>query len=123
MPATLTREENGLYIFRFSGVVKRSEFGRGQDVLEHEIDSGKHPRILAIAENFDGWETGADWNDLDFQLTHGNEIEKIAIVADPRWEVEALAFAGAGFRKAPVRFFPTSQLAAARVWLAESNGG
>jgi hypothetical protein len=121
MPATLERETNGLYVFRFSGVVKRSEFGRGQHVLKQEIDSGKQPRILAIAENFEGWESGADWNDLDFQLTHGNEIERIAIVADPKWEVEALAFAGAGFRRAPVKFFPTGQLAAARVWLADAQ--
>ena len=75
-------------------------------------------RILAILEDFTGWEQGADWNDLDFQLTHGNEIGKIAIVGDPRWEPQALAFAGAGFRRAPVKFFPSSQLEEARTWIA-----
>jgi hypothetical protein len=74
--------------------------------------------VLAILENFEGWEKGADWNDLDFQLSHGNEIAKIAIVGEPRWEPDALAFAGAGFRRAPVKFFPASQIAEARAWLA-----
>jgi len=32
--------------------------------------------------------------------------------------VGALAFAGAGFRAAPVRFFPPDQHAEARAWLA-----
>jgi hypothetical protein len=62
--------------------------------------------LLAILENFEGWERGADWNDLDFQHSHGNEIAKIGIVGEPRWEPEALVFAGAGFRRAPVKFFP-----------------
>ena len=52
-------------------------------------------------------------------LTHGSEIARIAIVGDPKWEAQALAFAGAGFRKAPVKFFPNEQEAAARAWLAE----
>ena len=51
--------------------------------------------------------------------THGNEIAKIAIVGEPRWEPEALAFAGAGFRRAPVKFFPSDQQARARAWLEE----
>ena len=35
----------------------------------------------------------------------GDKISKIAIVAEPRWETLALAFAGAGVRRAPVKFF------------------
>jgi SpoIIAA-like len=62
---------------------------------------------------------GADWNDLDFMISHGGKISKIAIVAEPRWETLALAFAGAGVRRAPVKFFPTSELEQARSWLAE----
>ena len=56
---------------------------------------------------------------LDFLLSHGGEIARIAIVAEPRWEVQALAFAGAGVRRAPVKFFTPDQLAEARAWLAE----
>jgi len=70
-----------------------------------------------ILENFKGWERGADWGDTTFFETHGDRIDKIAVVADPKWEVEALAFAGTGFRRAPVEFFPADQLTSARVWL------
>jgi hypothetical protein len=118
MPAKIQRETNNIYVMHFSGIVKRSEFGAGQNALARDIDAGTQPRVLAILENFEGWEKGADWNDLDFQLSHGNEIAKIAIVGEPRWEPDALAFAGAGFRRAPVKFFPAGQLAEARAWLA-----
>lgn len=117
MPVNIQVELNNVFVMRFSGVLKRSEFGAGQGKLAREIDAGVQPRVLAIAEDFEGWEKGADWNDLEFMLTHGHEVAKIAIVAEPRWEPGALAFAGAGFRRAPVEFFPTSQLAEARAWL------
>jgi len=118
MPAEIQYDQNGICVMRFSGTLKRSEFGEGQDAMALQIDKGEQPRILAILESFTGWEQGADWNDLDFQLTHGNQIAKIAIVGDPRWEPQALAFAGAGFRRAPVKFFPISQFAEARAWVA-----
>ena len=106
-------------VLRISGILKRSEFGAEQSALARNIDIGSKPRLLAILEDFEGWERGADWNDLDFLISHGGEIAKIAIVAEPRLETLALAFAGAGIRRAPVKFFPPNQLAQARAWLAE----
>ena len=50
-------------------------------------------------------------------VKHDDQIEKIAIVGDPKREPEFLVFAGAGFRQAQVKFFPSTQLAQARVWL------
>jgi hypothetical protein len=52
-------------------------------------------------------------------ISHGGKISKIAIVAEPRWEALALAFAGAGVRRAPVKFFPPNEPEQARSWLAE----
>ena len=76
-----------------------------------------HVKVLVILEDFKGWEHGANWGDTAFFETHGHQIDKIAIVADAKWEVEILAFAGAGFRRAPVKFFPAGQLTSARAWL------
>jgi hypothetical protein len=119
MPVQIDYEPKHLIVARFQGVLKRSEFGGTQNAAAKEIDAGFQPRVLAILDGFQGWERGADWNDLDFMLTHGNEIAKIAIVGDPRWETEALAFAGAGFRRAPVKFFPADGETQARAWLSE----
>ena len=117
MPIEIEYEPNDIYVLRISGVLKQSEFAAKQSALADKIDVGAKPRVLALVENFKGFERGADWNDLDFLLSHSGEIAKIAIVAAPRWEVQALAFAGAGVRRAPVRFFPSDQLSAARAWL------
>ena len=118
MPAKIDYEPNDICVLRISGSLKRSEFAAEQSAVARKIDIGAKPRLLAILDDFKGWERGADWNDLDFLLSHSGEIAKIAIVAEPRWETQALAFSGAGVRRAPVRFFPSDQLAAARAWLA-----
>ena len=105
MPIEIEYEPNDIYVLRISGTLKQSEFAAEQADIARRIDSGSKPRVLVIGEKFEGWERGADWNDLDFMISHGGEIAKIAIVAEPRWEVQALAFAGAGVRRAPVKFF------------------
>jgi len=117
MSVEIENEPNNICLLRISGVLKRAEFGASQSAIGQNIDAGAQPRVLAILENFEGWERNADWNDLDFIFSHGDAIAKIAIVGEPPWEVEALAFAGAGFRRSPVKFFPTNQLGEARAWL------
>jgi hypothetical protein len=119
MPVQMKPEPNDICVLRITGILKRSEFGAEESVLARNIDTGSNPRLLVILENFEGWERGADWNDLDFYISHGGKISKIAIVAEPRWETLALAFAGAGVRRAPVKFFPPNELDQAQSWLAE----
>ncbi len=120
MPASIQRENSSTYVLRLSGEVQRSEFDNVQNKIAGEIDRGVKPRILAILDkNFEGWEKSVAWGNLDFLYWHSNEIAKIAIVGEPRFEQQALTFAGTGFRNAPVKFFPDSQLAQARAWLAE----
>jgi len=120
MSLEMKYEPDGICALRISGILKRSEFGAEQNALARKIDMGSKPRLLVILENFEGWERGAGWgNDLDFLFLHGGKISKIAIVAEPRWETVALAFAGAGVRRAPVKFFQPNDLEQARSWLAE----
>jgi hypothetical protein len=118
MPAEIDHESGDICVLRVSGVWKRSDFAAAQKEIAARIDAGATPRVLAILENFEGWERGTDWDDLDFIVSHSDKISKIAVVADPKWEIQALAFAGAGVRKAPVQFFSPDQLAEARNWIA-----
>ena len=66
MPVQIQYQANDTYVLRISGILKRSEFGAEQAELARNIDTGSKPRLLVILENFEGWERGADWNDLDF---------------------------------------------------------
>lgn len=113
--------EDDICVLRMSGLLKQSEFTSEQKELAAKIDTGRRPRILVILDStFAGWERGVDWNDLDFLLSHSGQIARIAIVGDRHWEVLALAFAGAGVRRAPVKFFEGDQHGVAHAWLREN---
>ena len=66
MPVQMQYEPNDICVLRISGILKRSEFGAEESALARHIETGSNPRLLVILENFEGWEVGADWNDLDF---------------------------------------------------------
>ncbi|HEY2798994.1 MAG TPA: STAS/SEC14 domain-containing protein, partial [Chthoniobacterales bacterium] len=93
MPVILQSEPDDICVFRASGTLKRAEFGTEQTALAQKIDAGAQPRLLIILDGFEGFERGADWNDLDFLFSHSDKIAKIAIVGEQRWEVQTLAFA------------------------------
>ena len=76
MPIEIEYEPNEICVLRIRGVLKQSEFAAKQSALADKIDVGAKPRVLAIVENFEGFERGADWNDLDFLLSHSGEIAK-----------------------------------------------
>jgi hypothetical protein len=69
MPAKLEFEDDGICLLRIGGILGQLEFARCQAKLVKKIDEGSKPRLLVVAENFEGWERLADWNDLDFMRT------------------------------------------------------
>ncbi len=117
MAVTIQQEESSLRVLRVTGLLKKSEM---DTALEAEVRTWKPEtkvKVLVMMEDFKGWERGADWGDVSFMLEHDKQIDKIAIVADPKWETDSLTFLGAGFRQGQVKFFPTKQLPLARAWL------
>ena len=117
MGVTIEREKGNLIVLRITGLLRKSEFDAALAAEARQWRPASRVKVLVIVEDFKGWERGADWGDVAFFFEHDHQIEKIAIVSDPKWEVQTLVFAGAGVRRGEVKFFPTSQLTSARAWL------
>jgi hypothetical protein len=117
MGATIEQEEGNLRVLRITGLLRKSEWDSALTKEAEKWGPETRVKVLVIVEDFKGWEHGADWGDMDFFVEHDHQIEKIAIVADPKWELQTLMFAGAGVRRAPVKFFFANQLGIARSWL------
>jgi hypothetical protein len=118
MPISLHPESETVHRVEMSGLLRKEELDRCQAALVRDLRRVGHLHLLIVLEDFKGWAANPDWNDLTFYVQHGDAIERIAIVGDPRWKSQALMFAAAGLRKAPVEFFAEDDLAAARAWLA-----
>jgi hypothetical protein len=117
MGVTIQQEEGNLRVMRITGLLRKSELDAGLEAEARKWKPETKVKVLVMLEDFEGWERGADWGDVTFLVGHDQQIDKMAIVADPKWEIDTLTFAGAGFRQGQVKFFPVNQLALARAWL------
>lgn len=115
---TVRHERDNIYRVDVRGHIRSSEFEACQGELRTEISRVGPLRLLFLLDGFEGWEPGGNWGDLSFYVSHGDFIERIAIVGDERWRSEALMFASADLRTAPVEFFPPERLTGARDWLS-----
>jgi hypothetical protein len=115
---TVRHERDNVYRVEVRGLLRKPDFEVCGGMLVREMARIGSVRLLFLLEDFDGWHPHDDWKDLTFYVTHGNQIERIAIVGDERWRSESLMFAGADLRTAPVEFFGADDLAGARAWLS-----
>lgn len=88
--------------------------------LESMIRENGKLKMLVSFEDFHGWTAGGLWEDIKFDVKHFNDIERLAIVGDSKWE-KGMAVFCKPFTTASVKFFPPERLDDARSW-ALSDG-
>jgi hypothetical protein len=103
--------------FRISGLMQVADQLELQKLANNLIKSGLKPKLLVVAENFQGWEKSEAWNDVDFMLHQGNAIAKMAIVAEAHWQDEIAMFTGKGFRATAIEVFLPDSIVQAEHWL------
>jgi SpoIIAA-like len=120
MPYEIVSRADELLWIRVSGRLAKADYDAACELLlDTLLRQGKAPRLLVSLDGFLGWEGSQEWSDLAFLSRHGDEIAKIAVVGDRRWEDEVMMFSGAPMRKTPVRFFDAPDLELAKAWLAQ----
>ena len=82
----------------------------------------KHGKIrVLVRHDIDGWTVGALWVDIKFDLKQSGDIERLAIVAKPRWQEGLSKFCKAS-TSAQIQHFDYSTAGAEQVWFEESSG-
>jgi len=77
-------------------------------------------RLLFDMIGFEGWDAGALYDELKFDLKHADDFERVATVGDKKWE-RVMAIMIKPFTKAKTRYFDATHYAAAREWLSVGN--
>lgn len=117
MACEIIRVEDDVISARLSGIFRLADQKALQSIAGKVIAEGRKVRLIAILENFQGWEKGVDWSDIDFLVEHGGGVAKMAIVGDKRWKEEVFAFVGKGLRATEIEFFPSDLLKQAESWI------
>ncbi|MDZ7700499.1 MAG: STAS/SEC14 domain-containing protein [Deltaproteobacteria bacterium] len=101
-----------------TGKLDQSDYELFVPRLEEVIKEGKPVRILMELRDFQGWTVGALWEDTKFGVRHFNDIDRLAVVGDRKWE-KGLAIFAKPFTTAEVRFFDVAEMDQAREWLEQ----
>jgi SpoIIAA-like len=116
MPISLEHDGNNVFRLDVRGLLRQTEFEECQRRLTREMAGTGSARLLFVLDRFEGWDEQGRWDNLGYFVTHGDRIERIAIVGPERWRSETLMFAGV--RRAAVMFLVEGAIAEARAWLA-----
>jgi len=121
MSVEIIGNADGIVTVKVAGKLSQPEIARAQQQAIGIITRQGKIRILVIAENFQGWEGGGNWDDVSFQADHDKHIERMAVVGQKRWEDLTLIFVAKGYREFPIEYFQPDDLPKARAWLAQGS--
>ncbi len=105
--------------FKMSGKLHDEDYKKFVPILDAEIAKEGKINVLAQFHDFKGWDAKALWDDIKFSTTHCTKIKRIALVGEKTWE-KWMASVCKPFTMAKIRYFGTTELDAAKAWLAEA---
>lgn len=115
----LPETTDDIVAFRVSGTHIHDESHKLAGLIDARIARYGHARCFVEIGDSHGVALSALKEGLDFDLEHGHQIERCAVVGEHAWERWLVKLLGLFFRKAELRFFPAEERAAALAWVRE----
>jgi len=110
----VTRPE--LLEVRASGKLTRTDYEYMTPRVEELIRERGKLNVLFEMHEFHGWEVGALWEDVKFDLKHFNDVRRLAMVGNQKWQSGMSRFCKP-FTTAKIRYFERGHEEEARAWL------
>ena len=101
---------------KVTGTLQESDYEQFVPVVEGIIKTHGKVRVLVEMTDFEGWDFKGLWEDIKFDAKHFNDIERVAMVGEEKWQKWMTSFCKP-FTTAEVRFFPPDQLEEAKAWV------
>jgi hypothetical protein len=117
MPVDLREQAGGkLLAVELSGKLAKQDYEQFVPEVERLIRQHGKLRLVVELKDFHGWELGALWEDIKFDLKHFRDIERLALVGETRWEKGMAAFCKP-FTTAEIRYFDKADRDKAYAWI------
>ncbi len=115
-------EENGgkLLVVHVGGKLAAADYAHFVPEFERLVSQHGKLNVLFEMAGFHGWEGGALWEDIKFDMKHFADIDRLAMVGETKWQ-HGMALFCKPFTKATIRYFDHAQADEARKWLGEGN--
>lgn len=107
---------DGLMIVTASGRLSREDIASFATEFEKELQERRNVPMLIDARALEGYEPGALWEDIKFDVAHRGELGPMAVAGDERWKEWGTKLSKPFF-KAELRHFGSDRMAQAEAWL------
>jgi len=119
MPIHLNEAKDGnVLVVHVSGKLEKADFLHFVPEFERLVQQHGKLRVLFEMTGFHGWDAGALWEDIKFDVQHFGDIERVAMVGEEQWQQNMATFCKP-FTQATIRYFDHANGAEARKWLEE----
>ncbi len=120
MPIQMNEENGGkVLVLHFSGRLVKADYERFVPEFERLVGQNGKLRVLFDMSDLHGWDAGATWEDIKFDIKHFADIERLAMVGDKKWQ-HGMATFFKPFTNATSRYFDHAAATEARKWLEEA---
>lgn len=119
MAIELNEEAGGkLLIISVTGKLTREDYKFLIPKVEELILKSGKIRVVFEMRDFHGWDAGALWEDIKFDIRHFSDIESLALVGDKKWE-KGMSIFCKPFTKAQIKYFDLTEIYKAYEWIRE----
>jgi SpoIIAA-like len=116
---TLQEDAGGKILsLKINGKLTKEDYQQFVPKVEDLIKTNGKIRILMEMTGFHGWEMGALWEDIKFDVKHFRDIERLAMIGDSKWEAGMAVFCKP-FTTAKIKYFDVAQASDAGTWIRE----
>ena len=119
MIVSLDRSSGKVFGFKISGTLHDADYEQFVPRIDEGVKAFGKVRLLALFEDFHGWDLHAIWDDTKFATQHCTGLERVALVGDQPWE-KWMAAVCRPFTMAKLQYFDASEIEAAWKWLEET---
>ena len=105
-----------------SGKLAKEDYKHFVPEVEKWIQQHGKINILFQMHDFHGWQAGALWEDIKFDMKHFAHIQRLAMIGEKSWQKGMSKFC-APFTTAKIRYFQPEQIEEAKQWIEEEGDG
>lgn len=116
---SIEHDRDNFLVCRVSGWLTKEDYDAAVPELENALKLARQPlRLMIILEDFRGWDLAALWEDLKFDVAHGDDFGRVAVIGESSFQEWATRLSKPFFGS-EMRFYDVSDRARARAWLSE----
>ena len=106
-------------VVKLTGELKKEHVAEADSLLDEKIGDDGDAQVLLDLRRYDGApDLSTAWQELKLVTTHGNRVDKIAVVGSLDWQKLATLLVSP-FTRAKERFFEPDEVQEALDWLRE----